>query len=229
MPRLFGGCSVPCGAHSSGCFWMLLGASAMRTSPPNIIGGATTTMTTTTTTTPAASAAAAAAAAAATAVALLVTGLAGVEIRRRWARSRLLHERKEHERKKKQERQKHEQRRNDSVRVRVGGATRFILSTSGRATSARRYRALLQEILGLDVCYLPISSPDGRVDPQKFVWCVPRRARPCCHVEDHAQVSRCGQFRPLTHPYHVLPCGHSPPALLPIPPPPSPGSLYFCE
>ena len=57
------------------------------------------------------------------------------------------------------------------VAVRVGAATRYILSTSGRPSSLERYRGLLQNSLGLDIAYTPISAQDGgAIDPQQFCW-----------------------------------------------------------
>jgi shikimate 5-dehydrogenase len=58
----------------------------------------------------------------------------------------------------------------DRVSVCVGAKTRFIISTSGRPKSLRRYKCLLQELLELDVAYIPISSPkkDGKIDPKRF-------------------------------------------------------------
>lgn len=60
----------------------------------------------------------------------------------------------------------------DKVRVAVGPTTKYIISTSGRTASAERYRILLEEILGIDVAYIPISSPhdNGRIDPERFAW-----------------------------------------------------------
>ena len=57
-----------------------------------------------------------------------------------------------------------------NVPVLIGGSTQYIISTSGRPKSLQRYTKLLQGILGLDIAYLPISSPsnDGRIDPQHF-------------------------------------------------------------
>ena len=52
------------------------------------------------------------------------------------------------------------------VLVPVGSETRYIISTSGRPASARRYRELLR-LLELDVAYIPFSSP-SKVDPQRF-------------------------------------------------------------
>jgi shikimate dehydrogenase len=56
--------------------------------------------------------------------------------------------------------------------MRVSATTRFIISTSGRPKSLRRYHRLLQELLGLDVAYMPISaggSPGGKINPASFV------------------------------------------------------------
>lgn len=54
------------------------------------------------------------------------------------------------------------------VSVRISATTKYIISTSGRPKSLRRYRYLLQELLGLDVAYIPISSPHGKIDPACF-------------------------------------------------------------
>jgi shikimate 5-dehydrogenase len=58
----------------------------------------------------------------------------------------------------------------EQVMVRVGPKTRLIISTSGRPRSLRRYQILLQELLGLDIAYVPISSATGKIDPQHFSW-----------------------------------------------------------
>ena len=61
--------------------------------------------------------------------------------------------------------------------VPIGPTTKFILSTSGRPASARRYKVLLTDLLQLDVVYMPISSDsvgpggsggetEGKIDPQ---------------------------------------------------------------
>ena len=52
----------------------------------------------------------------------------------------------------------------------VGANTQYILSTSGRTSSMQRYRVLLQELLGLDVVYLPISDPSsqGKIKAENF-------------------------------------------------------------
>jgi shikimate dehydrogenase len=56
-----------------------------------------------------------------------------------------------------------------AVEVFVGPATRYILSTSGRPASARRYRMLLQEMLLCDYAYMPFSvDGGGKVDPRNF-------------------------------------------------------------
>ncbi|KAI9008694.1 hypothetical protein DFJ74DRAFT_364395 [Hyaloraphidium curvatum] len=59
-----------------------------------------------------------------------------------------------------------------STGVRITASTRLIVSTSGRPSSVRRYNKLLQELLGADIAYLPISSdePGGKISPQRFVW-----------------------------------------------------------
>ena len=44
----------------------------------------------------------------------------------------------------------------------------FILSTSGRESSARRYRALLSGVLGLDIRYVTYDSKGKKIDPEEF-------------------------------------------------------------
>jgi shikimate dehydrogenase len=55
------------------------------------------------------------------------------------------------------------------VSVFIGPQTQYVLSTSGRHSSMLRYKTLLEN-LGLDIAYLPISSPtpDGKIDPRCF-------------------------------------------------------------
>lgn len=48
----------------------------------------------------------------------------------------------------------------DKIAVKIGPNTRFILGTSGRISSLERYRKLLQNILAVDVAYIPINSGD---------------------------------------------------------------------
>ncbi len=57
---------------------------------------------------------------------------------------------------------------------RITPATRYIISTSGRPTSLRRYQMLLQERLDLDIAYLPIQpkSEGGKIDPEDFVGAI---------------------------------------------------------
>ena len=54
--------------------------------------------------------------------------------------------------------------------VAVSANTRYIISTSGRPQSIRRYNVLLQDILGEDVAYLPMSSTsaDGKIRADAF-------------------------------------------------------------
>lgn len=62
----------------------------------------------------------------------------------------------------------------------IGANTKYIISTSGRPTSSERYRKLLQDILKVDVAYLPINSGDNAnkaIDPQRFVWAL--KGMPC--------------------------------------------------
>ncbi len=55
--------------------------------------------------------------------------------------------------------------------MKLAASTQYIISTSGRATSIRRYERLLQEILGLNMAYLPISPIDEetKIQPEDFV------------------------------------------------------------
>lgn len=52
--------------------------------------------------------------------------------------------------------------------------TKYILSTSGRPTSIRRYERLLQDILGLNIAYLPISAKDEdlKIQPEDFAHAI---------------------------------------------------------
>ena len=57
----------------------------------------------------------------------------------------------------------------------VGPNTLYLVSTSGRISSMRRYRALLRDILGLDVAYIVIndgSGGGGKIDPANFASAV---------------------------------------------------------
>jgi shikimate dehydrogenase len=67
----------------------------------------------------------------------------------------------------------------DSIKVSVGSKTKYILSTSGRLSSLKRYKSLLNDILALDIIYLPLTSHDstGKVDPQRFSFAL--RGIPC--------------------------------------------------
>eukprot|EP01031_Cornospumella_fuschlensis_P041567 gene41567-50727_t len=60
----------------------------------------------------------------------------------------------------------------DGVNMLIGPNTKFILSTSGRVSSLRRYKCLLQDILKLDVAYIPIhsgSAENPSIEPHRFV------------------------------------------------------------
>ena len=56
------------------------------------------------------------------------------------------------------------------IKTGIGPKTKFIISTSGRINSMKRYQRLLQKILNLDITYLPISAyaDDGLIKPQDF-------------------------------------------------------------
>jgi hypothetical protein len=69
---------------------------------------------------------------------------------------------------------------NRNVSFDIGPSTRYIISTSGRVSSLRRYKKLLQDELKLDIAYLPIHSmiaSEPKIDPEKFVWTL--RGLPC--------------------------------------------------
>ncbi len=57
-----------------------------------------------------------------------------------------------------------------SVEIKITSSTKFILSTSGRPTSMLRYNHLLQDILNLDIAYVPISDNSNVINPQKFAF-----------------------------------------------------------
>lgn len=52
--------------------------------------------------------------------------------------------------------------------------TQYIISTSGRPSSIRRYERLLQEILDLNIAYIPISAKDNetKIQPDDFVHAI---------------------------------------------------------
>lgn len=59
----------------------------------------------------------------------------------------------------------------NGISMRIGPSTKFIISTSGRISSLSRYNRLLQDILMLDIAYIPISSNDLNnlsILPQNF-------------------------------------------------------------
>jgi shikimate dehydrogenase len=62
----------------------------------------------------------------------------------------------------------------------ISPKTKYIISTSGRISSLQRYRKLLQELLKLDVAYLPFhtgSDENPIIDPQKFAYAL--KGLPC--------------------------------------------------
>lgn len=72
------------------------------------------------------------------------------------------------------------QSKSNRVPLAIGPQTRYIISTSGRLTSLRRYRRLLEDILRLDVAYIPFHSGDASnpcVSPVKFANAL--RSFPC--------------------------------------------------
>jgi shikimate dehydrogenase len=58
--------------------------------------------------------------------------------------------------------------------MKITSTTKYILSTSGRASSIERYRRLLQDILQIDVAYLPISpyTEDGFIQAEHFAQAI---------------------------------------------------------
>lgn len=52
----------------------------------------------------------------------------------------------------------------------VNADTKYIISTSGRISSAKRYQKLLQEVLKLNIAYLPVShyANDRKIKPEDF-------------------------------------------------------------
>ena len=66
----------------------------------------------------------------------------------------------------------------------ITSSSKFILSTSGRVKSCQRYKTFLQDILGLDIVYVPthtladeMTDASQKIDPQEFVWAL--RGLPC--------------------------------------------------
>ncbi|QHT70217.1 shikimate dehydrogenase [Rhodocytophaga rosea] len=58
--------------------------------------------------------------------------------------------------------------------MKITATTQYIISTSGRASSIERYRRLLQDILQLDIAYLPITpyAEDGLIKPEHFAQAI---------------------------------------------------------
>lgn len=67
-----------------------------------------------------------------------------------------------------------------TIALKIGANTRYILGTSGRISSLERYRKLLQDILGVDVAYVPINSGDKnhpQILPQRYASAL--KGMPC--------------------------------------------------
>lgn len=67
-----------------------------------------------------------------------------------------------------------------TIALKIGANTRFILGTSGRISSLERYRKLLQDILGVDVAYIPINSGDSehpQILPERYASAL--KGMPC--------------------------------------------------
>ena len=61
------------------------------------------------------------------------------------------------------------------VNMPVSADTRYIISTSGRPSSMRRYKVLLRDILKVNISYIPINaggeeSSSKKIDPQDFCF-----------------------------------------------------------
>lgn len=68
----------------------------------------------------------------------------------------------------------------DKISIKIGPNTKFIIGTSGRLSSLERYRKLLQEILQVDVAYIPINSGDAtdpRIVPERYAAAL--KGMPC--------------------------------------------------
>jgi shikimate dehydrogenase len=67
----------------------------------------------------------------------------------------------------------------NGVKFSIRSNSEFILSTSGRLNSLKRYKALLQDILELDIVYIPFHSgkENGQIDPLRFTNSL--RGLPC--------------------------------------------------
>lgn len=68
----------------------------------------------------------------------------------------------------------------EKASILIGANTRLIISTSGRLKSIERYRKLLQDILKVDIAYIPINSGNDikkEIDPSKFAAAL--RGMPC--------------------------------------------------
>ena len=50
----------------------------------------------------------------------------------------------------------------------LGANTTYIISTSGRPSSMRRYRCLLRSVLKLDVAYIPITAGGEKINAADF-------------------------------------------------------------
>lgn len=57
----------------------------------------------------------------------------------------------------------------DTVSIKIGPKTKFIISTSGRLSSMQRYNVMLQDVLSQDIAYIRISSDSNVIQPQNFV------------------------------------------------------------
>jgi shikimate dehydrogenase len=68
----------------------------------------------------------------------------------------------------------------NGVTFRITSKTKYILSTSGRITSLQRYQKLLQQLLCVDIAYLPFHTGDVNnpiIDPQCFASAL--KGMPC--------------------------------------------------
>lgn len=61
--------------------------------------------------------------------------------------------------------------------IHVNGNTKYIISTSGRYGSVKRYDILLNDLLNVNIAYLPFHD-NGKISPEKFAMAL--RSLPCC-------------------------------------------------
>ena len=66
----------------------------------------------------------------------------------------------------------------DYISAAITPKSKYVLSTSGRIESCKRYQRLLQDICKLDIVYLPYHSLDNeKISSIEFIWAI--RGMPC--------------------------------------------------